>query len=265
VCSSGSMNLIVCVRQILDPETPAAAFKVDPEVKRAIPPNDRSMVISDYDANAMEAALRIKDSLKSRITVISLGSKSAKNVIRRCIAMGADEGVLLSDPLFDDSDSFATAFVLAKTIKKLGDFDLILCGRQEGDWDAGQVGSGIAELLDIPSVSMISDIEINGETVVVERVLSDGRELVELPLPALVTVSSEIGEPRYPPFRRVMEASKKEIPTWNAQDVTPTKARNKILSLFVPPREVKCEFIIGETLEDAATNLALKLKEIKAI
>lgn len=259
------MNMIVCVKEILDPEIPAKSFKVDPEAKRAIKPQDIQLVISDYDESAVEAALKIKDSIESKITVISLGGESAKNIIRRCIAMGADEGVLLSDPLFIDSDSYATAFVLAEAIKKLGDFDLVLCGRQEGDWDAGQVGSGIAELLGIPSVTMIGNIEVKEGKVVAERVISDGRETVEVPSPALVTVSSEIGEPRYPSFRRVREASKTEIPTWNAQDVTPAKARDKMLSLFAPPREVKCEFIAGETPEEAGINLALKLKEVKSI
>ena len=259
------MNMIVCVKEILDPEIPAKSFKVDPEVKRAIKPPDIQLVISDYDESAVEAALKIKDAVESKVTVVSLGGESAKNVIRRCIAMGADEGVLLSDPLFNDGDSFATAFVLAQAIKKLGDFDLILCGRQEGDWDAGQVGSGVAELLGIPSVTMIGNIEANDGKIVAERVVSDGRETVEIPSPALVTVSSEIGEPRYPSFRRVREASKKEIPTWNAQDITPAEARDKMLSLFVPPREAKCEFITGETPEEAGVNLALKLKELKSI
>ena len=257
--------MVVCVKEILDPEMPAKSFKTDPEAKRAIPPKDMQLVISDYDESAVEAALKIKDSLESKITVMSLGSESAKNIIKRCIAMGADEGILLSDPLFNDSDSFATAFVLAEAIKKLGNFDLILCGRQEGDWDAGQVGSGIAELLDIPSVTMIGNIEVKERRVVVERVISDGREIVEVPLPALVTVSSEIGEPRYPSFRRVREASKKEIPTWNAQDITPVEPRNKMLRLSVPTRELKCEFVTGETAEEAGINLALKLREIKAI
>ncbi|GAI07262.1 unnamed protein product, partial [marine sediment metagenome] len=153
------MDMIVCVKEILDPEIPAKSFKVDSETKRAIKPPDIQFVISDYDESAVEAALKIKDSVESKITIISLGGESAKNVIRRCIAMGANEGVLLSDPLFDDADSYATALVLAEAIKKLGDFDLILCGRQEGDWDAGQVGSGIAELLDLPSVTMIGNIE----------------------------------------------------------------------------------------------------------
>jgi electron transfer flavoprotein beta subunit len=259
------MNMVVCVKEILDPEIPAKYFKIDPKTKRAICPQGIHTVISDYDECAVEAALKIKDSLESKITVMSLGDESARSVIRRCIAMGADQGLLLSDPLFDDSDSFATASILAEAIKKLGDFDLILCGRQEGDWDAGQVGSGIAELLDIAGTTMIGNIEIKDGKAVVERVITDEREIVEISLPALVTVSSEIGEPRYPSLRRIKEASKQEIPTWNAQDIAPSEPRNKMLSLFVPIREHRCEFVTGETPEQAGLNLALKLREAKVI
>jgi len=259
------MNITVCVREILDPEIPSKAFKIDAEAKRAVKLPDVELVISDYDARALEAALQIKDSLESKITVISLGAESAKNVIRRCIAMGADEGILISDPSFDDSDSFATACVLAEAIKKQGDFDLILCGIQEGDWDAGQVGSGIAELLSIPSVTRVGNIELKDGGVAVERVVADGRETLEMPFPALVTVSSEIGEPRYPSIRRVREASKQEIPTWNAQDIAPVIPRNELISLFIPSRELECEFIAGETPEEMGSNLALKLREAKTI
>lgn len=259
------INIVVCIKQILDPEIPARAFRIDPVANRAIPPKGTELVISDYDESAVEAALKIKDSCEAKITVISLGAESAKTAIRRCIAMGADEGILLSDPLFDDSDSFATASVLAEAIKKLGGFDLILCGRQEGDWDAGQVGSGIAELLGIPSVTMVGKIEVNERQAVVERVVSDGREIIGTPLPALLTVSSEIGEPRYPSLRRIMEASKKEIPVWNAQSIAAPKSGSRMLALFTPSQEAKCEFVEGETPEEAGANLALKLREAKLI
>jgi len=260
------IKIAVCVKQILDPEIPAKVFKIDPEAKRAIPPQGAEFVISDYDESAVEAALKIKDSYETKITVISLGPESAKSTIRRCIAMGADEGILLSDPLFDDSDSFATAFILAEAIKKLGDFGLILCGRQEGDWDAGQVGSGIAELLGIPSATMVGKIEVkNGKAVIVERIVSDGREIVEVPLPALLTVGSEIGEARYPSLRRIRDASKVEIPTWNAENIAVAKSKNKMLTLFVPTREDRCEFIQGENPEEAGSNLAVKLSQAKLI
>lgn len=232
------MNMIVCVKEILDPEMPASSFKVDPEAKRAITPKDMQLVISDYDESAVEAALKVKDSCGGKITILSLGGESARNIIRRCIAMSADEGILLSAPLFDDSDSFATAFILAEAIKKLGDFALILCGRQEGDWDAGQVGSGIAELLGIVSVTMIGNIEIRNGKAVVERVIADGREIVEIPFPALVTVSSEIGEPRYPSLRRVREASRKEVPTWDAQDVAFAESQIRCSACLSQPEKL---------------------------
>ena len=256
------IRIIVCIKQIIDPETPAVAFKIDPEAKRAILPEGGKLVISDYDDVAVEAALGIKETQGAEITAISLGEESAKESLRHCLAMGADESVLLNDLSFDDSDSFATAQALAQAIKKLGDFDLILCGRQEGDWDAGQVGSGIAELLDIPCITVAGKLEIEDTKVIVERVVAEGRDVIESPLPALVTVSSEIGEPRYPSLRRTIAASKKEILTWNVQDIGYfAKARNKMLELFVPIHEGKCEFVEGKVPEEMGTNLALKLKE----
>jgi electron transfer flavoprotein beta subunit len=260
------MRINVCVKQIIDPQTPAKGFKVNPETKRAIPPQGTKLVISDYDEMAVEAALRIKDAHDGTITTLTLGEESGKEVLRHSIAMGADEGILLSDPLFDDSDSFATAQALAQAIKKLGDFTLILCGRQEGDWDAGQVGSGIAELLGIPVVTTAGKIEIKDGKAIIERIVTEGRDVIEIPLPAVVTVSSEIGVPRYPSIRRVMAASKKEIPTWNAQDIGySARARNKMLRLFVPVRKSQCQFIGGETPEEAGINLAHKLRQAKII
>ena len=130
------MNIILCVKEIPDPAIPASVFRLDSERNRALLSEGGQLVISDYDESAAEAALRIKDSLDSKITVLSLGRESAKNVIRHCLAMGCDEGILLSSPLFDDSESFATAFALAEAIKKRGEFELILCGREEG-WLGG--------------------------------------------------------------------------------------------------------------------------------
>jgi len=261
--TSDNLRMITCVKQIIDPEVPAVVFQVDPEAKRAIQPKGVELVISDYDEVAVEAALSIKDTHGGTITALSLGEESAKDILRHCIAMGADDGVLLSDPLFDDSDSFTTAQALAQAIKKLGDFDLILCGRQEGEWDAGQVGSGIAQLLGIPCVTVAGKIEIKDGKAIIERVVEGGRDEIEVPLPALVTASNEIGEPRYPPFRRIMAAKKQEIPTWNAQDIDySAKARNKMLKIFAPVHEGQCQFIEGETSEEIGTNLALKLREL---
>jgi electron transfer flavoprotein beta subunit len=220
----------------------------------------------------MEAALQIKDKQGGKVTVLSLGAKSAFDAIRECVAMGADEGILLNDPTFDDANIFATAYTLSQAIKKIGPFDLILCGRQEGDWDAGQVGTGIAAFLDIPVATAAASIECKDGKIEVQRVVSDGRDIVELSLPALVTVSNEIGSPRYPVLKRVMAAKKKEVPVRTAQDIGvdpnmigPAAVRTKIVNLSVSVQEAKCEYVTGETPEQAGVNLAVKLKAGKLI
>ena len=260
------MKIIVCIKQVLDPEIPAKAFQVDPEAKRAIVTDAKQLVVSDYDKVAVEAALRIKESREAEVTVLSLGGNSALYAIRQCIAMGADAGILLSDPSFDDSDSYATAYLLAQAIKKIDDFDLIICGIQEGDWDAGQVGSGIAEFLGIASVTSAGKVDSEEGEITVERIVSDGRETVVFPLPALITVRSEVGEPRYPSTKRVRDAFRIEIPIWTAQDIAPVRSRNRILTLSVPTRaEAECKLIDGESPEERGENLALRLREAKVI
>ncbi len=182
-----------------------------------------------------------------------------------CIAMGGDEGYLLNDPAFDDSDSYATASALAEAIKKIGEYDLVLTGRQEGEWDAGQVGSGIAELLGIPSVTTVGKIEVGDGKANVERVVGDGREVMEIGFPALLTISSEVGEPRYATLKGIMGAKKKPLTSWGSQDVSPAEAKNKILELYIPVHEGKCEFIEADSPEEAGTSLAAKLREIKVV
>ena len=268
------MNLAVCIKQIINPETPAAAFRISPEAKRAIPSEKHPMVISDYDEVAVEAALRIKEAKGGKVWVISLGTPSATVAIKHCMAMGADEGILLNDPLFQEEDRSLVAYILARAIKKIGNVDLILCGRQEGDWDAGQVGLGMAEILGIPSVNPVKKIEVNDGMVSVVRMVADGYEVIEIPLPALVGVSTELGEPRYPTTKGIMAAARMEVAVWSAQDIgaepsrlDPSAVRVKMLKLFIPVHEGKgkCQFVTGETPEEAGGNLHLKLREAKLI
>ncbi len=257
------MNMIVCVKQVVDPETPAASFKIDPEAKRAVAAKDKGMVINPFDENAVEAALKVKDTHGGTVKILSMGGDSAKEVIKHSLAMGGDEGYKLTDPAFVDTDAYATAANIAEAIKKIGDYDIIFCGRQEADWDAGQVGSGIAEILGIPSVTAIKKIEIGDGKATVERVLADGYETIEVPLPALFTVSNEIGEPRYATLKGIMAAAKKQVTNWSSSDVTPAEARSQMLKIFIPVHEGECEFIEGETPEEAGANLAAKLREVK--
>ncbi|MBI2860598.1 MAG: electron transfer flavoprotein subunit beta/FixA family protein [Chloroflexi bacterium] len=265
------MNMVVCVKQVIDPEAPPASFKIDAATNKAVqagvPP-----VIDHYGEYAVEAALRIKDASGGKVTALSLGVNLLREVVKKPLSMGADELVLLEDPTFDGGDSWSTARALAAAIKKLGEYDLILCGREASDTNAGQVGPGIAELLGLPSVTLVKKIDIVDGKARVERVTADGYEVIEMSLPALVTVSNEVGEPRYPTIKGIMAAKKKEPVVWKPADIGLDAAllgaagrRAAMLKLFQPVREGKCEMVEGDTPEEAGANLALKLREAKVL
>ncbi len=260
------MHTIVCVKQVPDPEIPPAKFKIDPEAKKVIPPPGVPPVISVYDERAMEAACRLKDKHKGKITVISIGSEKASDVVRHAISMGADDGFVLQDEAFENLDSFGTAYVLSKAIQKIGGYDLVLCGRQAADWGAGQVGSILGEILGLPVVTFAYDIQVEDRRLKVKRILKDGYEVVETSMPSLVTVSSEIGLPRLPAGMGLMLARRKQIPIWKAKEIgaepselEKTKAHTEITEIFIPKRETKCEIVSGATPAEAAANLASKL------
>lgn len=266
------MDLIVCAKQIPDPEAPPASFKVDPSTNKVVPPPGVPPVISPYDENAVEAALRIKDAQGGKITVLSLGNNLVRDVVKKPLAMGADELVLLEDQAFEEGDSWSTAYALAMAIKKIGTFDIIFCGRVAGDWDAGQVGSGIAEILSIPSITVAKKVEAMDGKVRVERLVADGYEVVESPMPCLITVTSELGEPRYAPLKGIMAAAKKQPTIWKPQDIGVDPSQiggqgrlSKLAKLFQPVKEAKCEIIEGESPAEAAVNMALRLREAKII
>ncbi len=268
-----AINIVCCVKQVLDPETPASAFKVDEATKKPIPAPGISPVISQFDAIAVEAALRIRDAKgEGKVTVLSLGPQSAREVIKVGLAMGADDGVLLDDPSLFDGDSYATALALSEAIKKVGGVDLVLCGRQAVDWDFGVTGLAIAELLGYPSVTITKAVTVVDSKVQAERVLGDAFETVEVPLPAVVTVSNELGAPRYPKLPQIMAAARKQVTVWTAADlglspdqVGKAGSRLNLERLFIPEVQGHCEFIEGETPEDMAASLARKLREAKLI
>jgi electron transfer flavoprotein beta subunit len=266
------MHIIVCVKQVIDPEAPSSSFKIDPAANKVIPPPGMPPVISTFDEYAVEAALRIKEKAGGKITVLSLGVNLLRDVIKKPLSMGADDLVLLEDPAFVDGDSWSTAYALAMAIRKIGQYDLILCGRQAADWDSGQVGSGLAEILGVPSVTISRKIEIEGNKAKVERVIPDGCELVEVNLPAVITLSNEHASPRYPNVKGIMIAKKKEPIVWKPADigVDPAKIgaagrRSKLIKLYQPVRDTKCEIVAADTPEEAATKLAQRLRDIKVL
>ena len=197
-------KIAVLAKQVIDPEMPMAAFQIDANSKRVVTPPNIPPVVNGFDENAVEAALQIKDSQDASVTVISAGSSFALDVMKKPLSMGADELVLLQDDAFENTiDSFQTAQLLAAAIRKLGGFDLVICGRQASDWDNAQVPLGVAELLGLTCVALGKKVDLKDDTVMVERLIPDGYEVVEASLPALVTVSNELGQPRYPTLRGI--------------------------------------------------------------
>ncbi len=266
------MNIIVCVKQVIDPEAPPSSFKIDASTSKVVTPPGVPPVISTFDEYAIEAALRIKETVGGKVTVLSLGVNLLREVVKKPLAMGADELILLEDPAFADSDSWSTAYALAMAIKKIGRFDLILCGRQAADWDAGQVGSGIAEILGLPSVIIARKVEAADGKARVESVIPDGYEVIEVMLPALVTLSNEHPAPRYPNLKGIMAAKKIEPIIWKPGDIGVDASqigakgrKSKVFKLFQPAHDTKCEVMPGETPEEAAANLATKLRDVKLI
>jgi electron transfer flavoprotein beta subunit len=266
------MNMIVCVKQVIDPEAPPSSFKVDPSANKVVPPQGVSPVIDPYAEYGVEAALKIKDAKGGKVTAISLGANQSRDIVKKPLAMGADELILLEDEAFDGGDSYSTAYALAMAIKKIGEYDIIFCGREASDWNAGQVGSGIAEILGLPSVTLAKKIDITDGKARVERVTDEGYEVIEVSLPCLITASNEIGEPRYPTIKGIMAAKKKEPIIWKPADIGIEVAKigaagrqTKLLKLFQPVRGGKCEIVGGESPEEAAANLALKLREVKVL
>ena len=267
------MHFVVCAKQIPDPETPPAAFRIDEAKNEVIPAQGISPVLSQFDGMAAEAALRIVETAgEGKITVISLGQESAQAAIKQVLAMGADEGILLEDEALQGGDSYTTARTLAAAIEHLGDVDAVFCGRQAADWDMGQVGIGIAELLGWPAAIIGKDVQVDDGNLVVQRVLADGFETVSMPMPAVVTISNEIGDPRYPKLQQIMQAAKKTVTRLGAGDlgldpstVGDAGARLKLERLFIPELGGEVEMMEGETAAEQAQALARTLREAKIL
>lgn len=266
------MKIIVCIKEVIDPNLAATSLEFDSVNNKVMPLPGVWLVVNPFDEQALEAALRIKDAHGGEITVVTLGVNLDRHVLRKPMAIGPDEIILLEDEAFSDGDSWSTAYALAMAIKKIGNYDLIFCGRQAADWDAGQVGLGIAEILGLPSVTLAKKIDINDGKARVERITDGGYEVVKVTLPALITVGEEIGELRSPTMAGMIAAKKKGAIIWKPADigVEPSQIgtsgrRLKLVELSQPVREGKCEVIKGKTPEESAVNLALRLREGKIL
>lgn len=256
----GKMEILVCVKPVLEPDLPPMKFSIDAKNNCVIPPEGFPPVMNPYDALAVEAALRIKEKVGGKITVITLAGQAGEDVMRKALAMGVDEAIRVSTEKIEDYDGFAKAGLLSKAVKKIGAYDLILCGRQAADWDLGMTGSIIAEYLGIPVVTRAKSIEAANGKLTVERVTAQGNETYEVTLPALITLSSEMGQARIPSGWGIINAARKPIAQWKetdfADDTEKAAGRNPLLKLSISSNERKCEFMKGENTAEAAGRLA---------
>lgn len=261
------LNIVVCMKLVPDPEGPADSFTVDAVGNRVVP-HGLPPVANPYDENALEAALHIKESSgeadPANITVLSMGKNLSRAVVLKAIATGADESVLVEGEQLEAQalDSHATAILLAAAIRGL-DCDLILAGRQAADTNSGQVGAGIARLLGIPAITVARRVEVMDGTVRVERVLPDGYEVAQAPMPALVTVSHEIGDLRYPALAAIKAArqlpQKVLSPADLGSELLPSGLVQRV-ALSAPSRERSCAMVTADTPEETGRELAARLR-----
>ena len=266
------MHIVVCIKQVIDPEIPPIVFQIDPVTRKQIR-GTQALVISTFDECALEVALQQKEKNGSKVTALMIAGQDGAEALRHAIAMGADEAVQITDPAFEDSDSFGKARILAAALRKLGQFDLILCGRQAGDVEMGLVGPFLAEEVGLPLVTLAGNVEPAGSKLKVKRPIEGGYAILEAPMPCLLTITNdESNVPRYASIRGIRQAMKRTIPVWSAADLGlqasefgPLAARIQIDELFIPQHQVRCELIGGESGAELGERLALRLKELKLI
>ena len=259
------MHIIVCIKQV--PNT--TDVRIDPATNTLIRAGVES-VINPFDMYAIEEGIRLKERLSGKVTVITMGPPQAEAALREAVSMGCDDAILVSDRKFAGSDTWATSYTLAQAIRKAGDFDIIVCGKQASDGDTAQVGPGISTHLDIPQVTYVKKIEeIDPGKAKVERMTEEGFDIIETPLPCLFTVVKEINTPRLPSLKGKMRAKSCAIVKWTADDIacdpknvgldgSPTR----VVKIFTPPPRKGGEIIKGRDADDIAANLSGLLKDI---
>jgi electron transfer flavoprotein beta subunit len=245
------VNIVVCIKQV--PGT--TKVKINPDTGTLVREGVEA-IVNPFDEYAIEEALRVKERMGgATVKVITMGPPQAEEALRSAIAMGVDESALISDRAFAGSDTWATSYTLAKGIQALGPVHLIICGKQAIDGDTAQVGPGVAEMLGIPFVAWVRKIEeISEQKIRVERLMEDGYEVVEMPLPGLITVVKEINVPRLASLKGKMRAKKNVSTVLTAEKLKVDPARigmigspTQVLRSFVPERKSGGEKISGDT------------------
>jgi electron transfer flavoprotein beta subunit len=260
------MNIVVLVKQVPD----TTDVKIDPE-RGTLMREGVEAIVNPFDMYAVEEAIRLKERFGGKTWVMTMGPPQATEALRECISMGIDDAILVSDRAFAGSDTWATSYTLAHSIKALGDVDIVVCGKQAIDGDTAQVGPGVAEFLGVPFVAFVKkveDIDLENKRMRVERMMETGYDVIESPMPALITVVKEINEPRVPSIRGKLKAKRYDPPVWSPDDI---KADTKqigldgspthVIKVFTPEIRRKGEIIEAETSKEKVEILHQKLKE----
>lgn len=260
------MDIIVPIKQVPD----TAEVEIDPETGTLIRDGVEA-IVNPFDENAIEAALQLREEHSGRVTVITMGPAQAEDALRQGIAMGADDAYLLSDKRFAGADTLATSYTLARAVRYIGHFDLIICGKQAFDGDTGQVPPGLAEHLGIPQLMYAIDIEIHGQQVRARRMVGDHFEVTETPMPCLLSVVKHINEPRHAGLKGVMKARKTEIPVLTADEINADAERcgilgsaTSVIETFAPTHEHKTKRLEGDVSE-MARDLVSHLRDSSVI
>jgi len=262
------MKIVVCIKQVPD----TVEVKINPETNTLVREGVVS-VINPFDMYAIEEGVRLKERFGGKVTVVTMGPPQAQDALRDALSLGADEAVLLSDRAFAGSDTWATSLVLARAIEKSGDVDLVICGKQASDGDTAQVGPGIAAHLNFPQATYVRRVDTvhmdtNPRMMVVERLLEEGYEMIELSLPAVITVVKEINEPRLPSLKGKMRARAAQVPVWTNKELELDPARiglngspTQVVKIFTPPQKEGGKIFTGEP-EEAVNGLIEAVKDI---
>jgi electron transfer flavoprotein beta subunit len=257
------MKIVVCLKQV--PGT--TEVKINPQTNTLIRQGIKN-VINPFDAYALEEGVRLREKMGGQVIALSMGPPQAAEMLKEAISQGADEAVLLSDGAFAGADTWATAFTLAAAIKKMGGVDLVICGRQSTDGDTAQVGPELAQMLNLPFLAYAAQIQaIEQGKMRLKRMIDEGYELIETPLPAVLTVTKEINQPRLPSLRGLAKARSAKIPVWTAADIglDPSQVGlagsfTQVVKIFSPQRQKKGEMLAGD-IPQQVENLLARLKD----
>jgi electron transfer flavoprotein beta subunit len=254
------MNIIVCMKQIIDLEQ----IRIKPDSRQPVL-DGLPLLFGDFDKCALEEAVRIKEKQGGKVTAVAAGSAKLKDTIKEALAIGADEAVILTDPAFEGSDTMGSARLLAKAVEKIGEYDLILLGDGSADNYSGQVPPRLAELLNLPQVGSVRELEVLDDQVRAARDLEDALEVVEVDLPAVISVTGELNTPRLPPLSAILKAGRKPLHTWGlddlgvgAGDVGAAASTVVVLSNLAPVQDRKQ--IVFEDAKDGVVELVKALQ-----